>query len=157
MAVPGINLRLLAVGLAGAIPQVQPSEVDEIRSCPDQAMMLLVLRIITRVLVRTKVLSSVSVDKIIASATESLLTNPLSVMSSVGSSPTIRRVGEYDPYELIRQIDALLASPSRRIGVPTWFMDDFWPGCLRRLASGEKLSERDAGIARLVLTDASGG
>lgn len=148
------NLKDLTVNLADALRRtrgcVTQSEVDSLKACPDQALMLLTLRIIARVLIRTGALTDEEVSSAAAAATPKM--TPLSAMTAPASTPVTRKIGEYNPYELVKQVDVMLSSPLRNSCLPAWFTDDFWPGCLRRLACGEKLSEREAGIARTVLT-----
>lgn len=59
-------------------------------------------------------------------------------------------------YELLWNVDACLADPSRRTAVPSWFVDSYYPQLLRRLALGGKPNSRDLSVMAAVLEKVSG-
>lgn len=75
--------------------------------------------------------------------------------ASIDPDPAhIHRVPRFD--ELLAEIDAATLSPAERARFPGWFIDDYWPGLLRRLAQGERGTSRDQSILVRVLETCSG-
>ncbi len=63
--------------------------------------------------------------------------------------------GRFSQMEAIAAVDAALAHPRTAQRVPAWFKHDWWPGVLRRVASGECMSDREVDVAVYVAADAT--
>jgi hypothetical protein len=64
------------------------------------------------------------------------------------------RVPRFD--QLLAEIDAAMLSPAERSRFSPWFIGQFWPGLLRRIARGERGTSRDQSILLRELERSSG-
>ena len=64
--------------------------------------------------------------------------------------------GRTSTWDVLHEIDKAMHDPKRRTNMPDWFLNNMWPGILRRVAQGKRMTERERSIALYVISIASG-
>ncbi len=145
------DLRKLAGGLARALG-LSDAEVQRLETCPEHSLAVVMLRVAMGAALKRGLLKPGDDDRLIQRATPAV--DPLTIMDSVQQTET-KKMTTVTVEQVVRGIDAALASPATRGRFPAWFINDFWPGVLRRMASGTAMSEREQAIARSQLAEVS--
>lgn len=144
------DLKLLAAGIAQHLG-VPREDVDKLRSCNDAGLALMILRVIMRRAKATGAITSADEDRIIDAArprfdpVTAMMASPVPTQSNVTQVTTAR--------DVVMTVDRLLVAPATRTKIPRWFITDFWPAIMRRVASGGVITEREVAIARNVIAD----
>lgn len=149
------DLTVILTELAVAVNEHHPGtitddEIDRVRSANN------VLLVLSRVLTSAAKRAGVTQDRVheIVSKARRAATpsgGDLFEAAPVGEPRAGSRITDWD---VIRDVDEVLLK--FRDGVPGWFIDDFWPGCLRRSAQGLRLTDRERNIAMHISSIARG-
>lgn len=148
MTPPDLRILSSLVALRIGVP---PAEAKRLRECPEHSLSLVILRVAMGELKRRSLLTPKEEDSMLAEATPRL--DPVTTMvpveqnTKLGATVTVEQV--------VRGIDAALSSPATRVRFGTWFIRDFWPGVMQRMAAGNPMTEREQSIARRILAEVS--
>jgi hypothetical protein len=142
------DLRVLAELIALHVG-VPANEAKRLRECPEHSLSLVIIRVVMKELKRRSLLTDAEEDSMLAKARPAVV--PITTMMPVeqeaktGATVTVEQV--------IRGIDVALVSSDTRFKFSNWFVCDFWPGVMQRMAAGAPMSEREQSIARRVLAE----
>lgn len=150
-AVAGMNapdMRILAslVALKLGVPA---EEAKRLRDCPEHSLSLVIMRVTMKEMKRRGVLTGQEEDSMLAQAMPRV--DPVAAMVPV--EQTAKLGATVTVSEIVRGIDAALAMPATRVKFEPWFVREFWPGVMQRMAAGSPMSEREQSIARRVLAE----
>ena len=150
---PDLRIVLVAIGrwAAGRFEHVLDSDVDRVEGATN------VLLVLTRVLSQTAMrlgMPRSDVEAATAMAREIPAGDLMEAASS--SSDGVRITGSKSAWEIMSDVDHALSDPSVRGSMPAWFIDEMWPGALRRVAGGGMITDREMGVAMHVLSEARG-
>lgn len=144
------DLKLLAAGIATHLG-VPREDVDKLRACSDSGLALMILRVVMRRAKATGAMTPQDEDKIIEAARPkfdpmvAMMANPIPAAVTVTQVTTAR--------DVIMTVDRLLVTPATRSKIPRWFVIDFWPSVMHRMAAGGAITEREVAIARNMIAD----
>lgn len=142
-------VRLVAPRSRGALTE---DDAKRIECVADSALSLVLLRVGIGALVKAGLMTDAEYDGCVESArpVERPSVTALDVMTprppATSNVLTMR--------DVISRIDVMLTMPGKRDAFPRWFIEDLWPGLLRRLASGQGASEREQALLRNTLAEA---
>ena len=150
MSVQPPDLRLLAYLLARHF-KVPEEQCLRLKTCPEHSLALVILRVVVSESKRLGLLTQQTETAILRAATP--VFDPVAAMSTP-VDPASTTMVSLD--SVVRSIDSALSSPTTRVRFPRWFVDDFWPGLLASIASGESMTEREQMIIRRILDEVTG-
>lgn len=150
------DLRVLLVELARELNRIRPESVlgAELERVSTAKNTLLVLsRVLTAMAVRAGV-SKDAVDRAVAKARRANEPKQGDMFVPVVVSPVAETLTTTTDWYIIAEVDLVLLK--HRTELPDWFVNDFWPGCIRRAAQGLRLTDRERAIAEYQASKARG-
>lgn len=150
------DLRKMLVLLGNHLCSKYPDYVkqDDVKRVDEANNILLVLiRVIMAVLKRADVITSDEVKKIAHEA--KYVPDPKDMFDSKPLNDGVV-TGKVTSWDAIDAVDKALHDPEARGKMPQWFVVDFWPGVLRRVAQGGGLTAREKEIAMYESSKARG-
>lgn len=150
------DLRKMLVGLARLVNRRIPGTVldDEIKRLEDASNVLLIVsRIMAAMSKRHAKVESSEIKKL---AERSQWVVDSADIFDVETSTDGVITGSKSVWDVLCEVDKALNDPECRSKIPEWFVNDLWPGTLRRIAQGKKMSDREKSIALYVISVASG-
>lgn len=146
MMAPDMRILASLVALKLGVPT---EEAKRLRDCPEHSLSLVIMRVALKEMKRRGVLTSAEEDSMLAQATPRV--DPVAAMVPV--EQTAKLGATVTVVEIIHGIDIALSTPATRVKFEPWFVCDFWPGVMQRMAAGSPMSEREQSIARRVLAE----
>jgi hypothetical protein len=149
------DLKTLLVGLLRLCAEkwpdmVQAADADRIAKCDD---VTLVGARVACAIARRAGVTSEEVAALVA-ASSGRRADPAD-MAAFDASAT-EAEGVPHAQQVMWEVDRALTDPARRSRLPDWFVDQFWPEAVRRVAMGSKPTSREVSVMLAVLEHASG-
>ena len=79
--------------------------------------------------------------------------HPADLMSIIPAE-TGKVTGRVTSWDVIDGVDKALHDPAIRSKMRAWFINEWWPAVLQRVASGAGITDRELSIASYVVEDA---
>jgi hypothetical protein len=150
------DLRKLLVGLMDTIKFTNPKVVDDshIKRVQEASNVLLVsTRVLISICKNANLITSEDVTRLVESANSSSL-SPEQALSS--KSEPAKVTGRVTDWEVLQSIDTIMADPELRVKMPDWFLADLWPATLKRVALGQRMTDREREITMYVASTIRG-
>ena len=132
---------------------VTQDHIQRVRSASN--VLLVSTRVMVSVLKGAELLSDADVARIVEAANRAQPMTAKEAMLASGSEPA-KVTGRMDTWDVLQAVDDVMGDPATRVKVPSWFIDEMWPGILKRVAQGGALEPREREIALYVASTARG-
>lgn len=140
-------VRLVAPRSHGALTL---DDARRIECVADSALSLVLMRVAIGALVKAGLMTDKEYDDAVDASRPTMVPSGTAV-DAMTPRPVVTSV--VTVVDVMHRIDELLTSPAKRIQFPDWFINDFWPGLLRRMANGQGANEREQALLRSILAD----
>lgn len=149
------DLRKLLVGLGTSIHESHPHllSMKDVKRIQEANNVLLVLTRILIGMAKRSTLSDEEVHQIVEQARYVPESTDLFESKPLDDGVI---TGRRTMWDAINMMDGAMHDPKSRSQIPDWFLNDFWPGVLRRIAIGEGMTDREREIAMYVASTAIG-
>lgn len=152
------DLRRLILGVMETIHFTRPEVVTQehmnrVREASN--VMLVATRVMVSICKDVELITAEDVARIVSSASKAEPMTAKEAMMASGNE-VAKVTGRMDTWDVLQRIDDVMADPVTRVKVPEWFINDMWPGVLKKVAMGGSMEPREREIALYVASTARG-
>jgi hypothetical protein len=152
------DIKALIKGFGAAAHREWPdvvSELDVARVNTANDQFLVLLRVLFGIAKRCGMSQSV-IDKIVEDAKRRPDNGRDDDLFAASTSSVGKLTAQPSAWDVLGDVDKVLTDIKLVSKVPSWFIEDFWPGAIRRVASGKRLSDHELDIMRTVVATVKG-